>query len=244
MDFRIIQDKSTNHFNGRKGYKPDMIVSHITSGSFDGAVSWLKNPQSKASSHFVISRKGEIRQLVDLKDGAWCNGTSVSAGKSTYYGLSTLPQVRARKTNANYYTVSIEHEGREGIPFTEIQMEASIWLHKWIIKEIKRLYGVDIQIDREHIVGHYQINPRTKPNCPGRLFFWNKLMESLSGDTKVPSEAYTRLILLGKEVKSVVVKDSKSYVWLKGSKIMVPVRELFETLGLNVEWSKGKIEVK
>lgn len=239
-EFKIIKDFSPNHFDGRKGYKPDMIVSHITSGSFEGAVSWLKNPQSKASAHFVVSRKGEIRQLVDLKDGSWCNGTSISPSKSTFYGLSTLPQVRERKTNANYYTVSIEHEGREGVPFTDVQAEASIWLHKWIIKEVKRIYGVDIPIDRTHIVGHYQINPKTKPNCPGGLFFWGSLMSGL----EAKPATYNRLFVMGKECKGVVNKKGTTYVWLEESKMQVPVREFFETLGFAVDWKDGKVEVK
>lgn len=180
MSFKIKKDYSPNQMS-RRGWKPDMIVSHITSGNFSGAVSWLKNKQSQASSHFVISRKGEIVQLVDIEKASWCNGTAVSSGAKTYYGKANLEQVKSRKTNANYYTVTIEHEGFGGQPFTDIQIQASIWLQNYIRQEVKRIYGITIPIDRNHIVGHYQINPITKPNCPGNLFPFDRVIKGLNG---------------------------------------------------------------
>ncbi len=107
----ITHENSPNHWDGRRGWKPDMIVCHITDGSYSGAVSWLCNPQSQASAHFVVARDGRVTQLVDIRNGAWCNGTSVTAGHAYHYSTSTLPLVRSRGTNANRYTISIEHEG-------------------------------------------------------------------------------------------------------------------------------------
>ena len=40
----ITKKNSPNKYNGRNGWKPDMIVCHITEGSYNGAVSWLCNP--------------------------------------------------------------------------------------------------------------------------------------------------------------------------------------------------------
>lgn len=180
-EFKIIKKNSPNKMS-RKGWKPDMIVSHITEGSYAGAVSWLCNPKSGASAHFVVSKKGEITQLVDIREAAWCNGTSTDPKKNNHYSKSSLKIVRDRKTNANYYTISIEHEGfyKDGYgALTPEQLEATIWLHKYIIDEVKKIYGIDIPIDREHIVGHYQIDPIRKPNCPGKAFQWDKLIEGL-----------------------------------------------------------------
>lgn len=180
-EFKITKKNSPNKMS-RRGWKPDMIVNHITEGSYAGAVSWLCNPKSGASAHFVISRKGEITQLVDIREAAWANGTSTDPNKNNYYGKSSLKLVRDRKTNANYYTISIEHEGfyKDGYgALTPEQLEATIWLHKYIIDEVKKIYGIDIPIDREHIVGHYQIDPIRKPNCPGKAFQWDKLIEGL-----------------------------------------------------------------
>ena len=185
-EFKIIQKQSPNKMS-RQGHKPDMIVSHITEGSFDGAVTWLCNPASKASAHFVVARDGRITQLVDIKDAAWVNGTSVDISKDPkrHYSKSTLATVKNRKTNANYYTVGIEHEGfsKDGQgKLADTQLQATIWLHKHIIKEVKLIYGIDINLDRKAIVGHYQINPITKPNCPGRNFQWDTLINVLRED--------------------------------------------------------------
>lgn len=183
-EFKIIKKSSPNKMS-RNGWKPDMIVSHITEGSYAGAVSWLCNPKSGASAHFVVSKKGEITQLVDIREAAWCNGTSTDPKKNNHYSKSSLKIVRDRKTNANYYTISIEHEGfyNQGKgKLTPEQLEATIWLHKYIIDEVKKIYGIDIPIDREHIVGHYQIDPIRKPNCPGSAFQFDKIIQALRED--------------------------------------------------------------
>jgi N-acetyl-anhydromuramyl-L-alanine amidase AmpD len=183
-EFKIIKKNSPNKMS-RKGWKPDMIVSHITEGSYAGAVSWLCNSKSQASAHFVVSKKGEITQLVDIREAAWANGTSTDPNKNNYYGKSSLKLVRDRKTNANYYTISIEHEGfyKNGYgALTPKQLEASIWLHKHIIEEVKKIYGIEILLDRNHIVGHYQIDPIRKPNCPGRAFQFDEIIQALRED--------------------------------------------------------------
>lgn len=171
---------SPNHFNGRAGWKVDMICNHICEGTYSGSISWLCNTASGASSHFVVAKDGRICQLVDLTDGSWCNGTSTN-GSNLDYRKSTLGIVKSRATNANYYTFSIEHEGYSGQAMPEAQYQATLWLHRYLIAEAKRLYGVTIPIDREHIVGHYQINPITKPNCPGTGFPFDRLINDLKG---------------------------------------------------------------
>jgi len=180
-----IAQETTPNVMERFGWKPDMIVDHITEGSYLGAISWLQNPKSGASAHFVISRTGLITQLVDIRKAAWVNGTSLDPAENKYYGNSLLKIVRERKTNANFFSVGIEHEGiyaqTKGL-LSDAQLDASIWLHKYIITEIKRIYGTDIILDREHIVGHYQVDPIRKPNCPGQKFQWDVLLNALKGE--------------------------------------------------------------
>ena len=62
--------KSPNTMS-RYGWSPDMIVMHICEGSFAGSVSWLCNPASQASSHYVTGKNGELSQLVDLSLATW-----------------------------------------------------------------------------------------------------------------------------------------------------------------------------
>lgn len=178
---KIEQKASPNHFS-RSGWTPDMIVCHIAEGTYDGTIGWLCNPASQTSAHFVVGKDGRVAQLVPLEQAAWCNGTSTSANDKRYYGKSTLEAVRERKTNANYYTISIEHEGywKDGHgKLTAAQQEATVELIRHIRAEIKRLYGAEIPADRKHVVGHCEINPITKPCCPGECFPFEEIIRSL-----------------------------------------------------------------
>lgn len=180
MDIKEI--KSANKYKGRNGWVPDLIVCHITEGNFDGAVSWLCKESTEASSHFVVAKDGRVVQLVPLEDGSWCNGTSTNVSDKRYYGKSTLDVVKERKTNANYYTVTIEHEAfsKDGGALTDEQINATVELIKHIKNEIKRIYNTEIALDRSHIVGHYEINPITKPNCPGNKFPFDEIIKRLN----------------------------------------------------------------
>ncbi len=114
-------------------YNPDRphttrIVIHVTQGSFAGAVSWLKNPASNASAHYVIrSSDGYIVQLVREKDKAW----------------------HARCWNN--FTLGIEHEGYIEDPnrwFTQVMYLESA---KLVVNMVNRWA---IPVDSNHIIGH------------------------------------------------------------------------------------------
>ena len=175
----IQQHPSPNH-GSRYGWKPDRIVNHITAGSSAaGALAVLCDPAREVSAHFVVDKDGTVYQLVALDRAAWANGTSTTPSDSRYYGRSTLAAVRNRCTNANYYTISIEHVCVSGGELTAEQLAASIELHRYIIAEVNRLYGVTIPVSREYIVGHCEINPVTKPNCPGAQFPYDAILEGV-----------------------------------------------------------------
>ena len=175
----IVQHPSPN-YGSRNGWKPDMIVNHITAGSTAaGALATLCNPAREASAHFVVDKDGTVYQLVALDRAAWANGTSNAATDNRYYGRSKLAAVRDRRVNANLYTISIEHVCVSGGTLTTEQLAASIDLHRYIITEVKRLYGVTIPATREYIVGHSEINPKTKPDCPGERFPFDAILEGL-----------------------------------------------------------------
>ena len=64
---------------------PRYLVMHYTAGSsFRSSVSWLTNPDAKASAHVVIGRGGEIVQLARFDQKAW------HAGRSRWRGLVGL----------------------------------------------------------------------------------------------------------------------------------------------------------
>lgn len=168
MDIRWI---GSNYFGypdgtrGRNGYKPIAIVMHIAEGTLAGCDAWFNSPNNEGSStHYAVGKNGEIHQYVLEEDAAWGNGQVKQP---------TWPLLISG-VNPNLYTVSIEHEGFTGEPWTEAMFQADVWL----LKQIGQRWG--IAFDREHIIGHYQIDSVTRPNCPGSGLPWDRLIAALS----------------------------------------------------------------
>lgn len=173
---------SPNRNAGRSGWKPDIIVCHITEGDFPGSINWVTNPESKVSYHFMISRGGEVTQCVPIKDTAWANGTTTDGGNRDAQH-SLIHTVRERRVNANLYTVSIGFEGRHALMLGELTVEqitAAVALCIHIRKEITRLWGINIKFMHDSIIGHSDITPRHKPNCPGQRFPFYELLHQLN----------------------------------------------------------------
>lgn len=106
------------------------IVIHDTEGRFIGSIHALQNPHVDGSAHFVVSRAGQIVQLVPVTDVAWHSGNS----------------------SWNLHSIGIEHEGWAGKrAYTEPEYRASAELvaylaHRW-----------SIPVDRTHIIGHSEV---------------------------------------------------------------------------------------
>lgn len=147
-------------------HKPIAIVMHIMQGTLLGTDSHFNNPKVDASTHFGIGKDGTIHQYVSLEHGAWGNGRVQNGSWSI---LSQFPGV-----NPNLYTISIEHEGTHPEPgfyqFTDAQYDADIKLVAWICD----LYG--IPCDRDHVIGHYQIDSVDRPNCPGPTYDFDRVI--------------------------------------------------------------------
>ena len=78
---------SSPNYSSRGGSAIREAVIHTTEGNYSGAISWLRNPASQASAHYVVrSSDGQITQLVRESQKAW----------------------HAR--NHNPYSLGIEHE--------------------------------------------------------------------------------------------------------------------------------------
>ncbi|HEC62604.1 MAG TPA: 1,6-anhydro-N-acetylmuramyl-L-alanine amidase AmpD [bacterium] len=105
-----------------------------------------------ASAHFLISRGGEILQLVPLKFQAW------HAGPSTFKGIRSC----------NRFMVGIENIGKSGEPFTPFQYQANAKLCLWLMYT----YGFDVS----WITGHMDVAiPKGRKKDPGKDFRWDHL---------------------------------------------------------------------
>lgn len=181
-----IEQKSTAKQSGRGNYKPCLIVWHIADGTYNGTVTWEQNPASQVSSHFVLGKNGEITQLVPLDKAAWTQGV---------VNQPIHPYVKAHNgVNPNLYCVSIECEGKWSEThgaLTDKQLAAAAWLTCHIVEEIDRIYGIEIPIDREHMIGHCEINPVTRPHCPGEDFPFDRLIAMARGEDAEPVQDET-----------------------------------------------------
>jgi N-acetyl-anhydromuramyl-L-alanine amidase AmpD len=169
--------KGNQHTNSspRNGIVPFVIVNHISTGTMSSMDNWFTDPGNQVSSaHFGVARDGRIHQYVAVDRMAWANGIPQSQ-----FARATAQVVHDMNMNPNLYTVSIEHEGTNG-DLTEAQFQSSVWLHRHIRKIIRDTWQRDIPLDTYHVLGHYQINPVQKPDCPGPKFPWARLYQTLA----------------------------------------------------------------
>lgn len=143
---------TVNFARGRKGaYPPDCITIHVTQGSASAVRSWFNNPQAQVSSHYMVTRKGDIVQFVREEDTAWTNGR---------VDHPTAPIVLERiTTNPNNWTVSIECEGTGKEELTDPQRGSVLFLIKDIAARRR------IPLSRRHIIRHQEIY--SLKTCPG-----------------------------------------------------------------------------
>lgn len=147
----MIEQKYTPNFTaGRKGYKAELFVIHTMAGSLKGTDNWFANPISKVSAHFGVGNNGEKHQYVKTEDTAWANGIVNNPFFKLY-----KPNV-----NPNLYTISIETEGYD---LAVAPQTLKLAICELLIEEGKKW---DISLDRDHVIGHYQIDGIRKPNCP------------------------------------------------------------------------------
>lgn len=146
----VITQKPSPNFSIRNGQKPELIVIHIMAGSLKGTDSWFANPVSKVSAHYGVGFHGEIHQYVQEKNKAW------------HAGGVNAPNFKLFKNgvNPNEYTIGIECEGYDLKDAPQAQLTALAALVADICTRNS------ILIDRDHIIGHYQINSVSRPNCP------------------------------------------------------------------------------
>lgn len=110
----------------------------------------------RVSAHLLIRRTGEIIQFVPFIKRAW------HAGESSFQ----------EKTRCNDFSVGIELEGTDEIPYEAAQYQAL----GIVIPLLMRAYPA---ITRERIVGHEDIAPGRKTD-PGPAFDWTYLQGLLT----------------------------------------------------------------
>ena len=109
----------------------------------------------RVSAHFLIERDGTVTQFVSCRDRAWHAGISVFEGHEV----------------CNDFSLGIELEGTDDLPFTNAQYAALIDL-------TRQLLAAYPDITRQRICGHSDIAPGRKTD-PGPAFDWARFRSAL-----------------------------------------------------------------
>jgi AmpD protein len=164
----------TDHFDERPtGAGLELILIHNISlppGEFGGP--WIDRlftgtlprethpffatiPPGRVSTHLLLRRDGKFVQYVPFSNRAW------HAGRSSYRG----------REECNDYSVGIELEGTDDLPFEEIQ-------YVRLTEVVRALLAAYPSLSREHIAGHSDVAQGRKTD-PGAAFDWPRFRASL-----------------------------------------------------------------
>lgn len=103
----------------------------------------------RVAAHLLIKRDGSVIQFIPFNFRAW------HAGKSEFKGRS----------NCNDFSIGIELEGTDDIPYAEAQYQQLAAVSKVLLQTYPKIV-------RDNIVGHATIAPERKTD-PGRAFAWD-----------------------------------------------------------------------
>ena len=106
----------------------------------------------KVSAHFFVRRTGDVIQFVPCVKRAW------HAGESCWQGL----------TCCNDFSLGIELEGSDEVPFTDQQYDTLIQL----TKALRAVYPI------RGIAGHSDVAPIRKTD-PGPCFDWERYLSGI-----------------------------------------------------------------
>lgn len=167
------QSLSPNHNERPPGTIPTLLVIHNISlppGEFGGGFVedfFLNRLDSHAhpyfatiadlcvSSHCFIDRFGQATQFVPFHLRAW------HAGRSCFKG----------ENECNDFSIGIELEGADTIPYTDAQYAVLVELTVALIRQYPG-------ITTDRITGHSDIAPDRKTD-PGPSFDWNRYLDEL-----------------------------------------------------------------
>ena len=132
-------------------------IAQLFTNSLDPRVHpyFEKIHQLEVSAHLLIDRRGQLIQFVPFHKRAWHAGASEFAGR----------------TRCNDFSIGIELEGADHIPYTDLQYSALAEITGLLCKQ----YPL---ITTDTILGHSDIAPGRKTD-PGPAFDWQRYRQML-----------------------------------------------------------------
>ena len=191
-----ISYPSPNFEERPKGISPNMIILHYTDMmSAQEALTRLCDPTAKVSAHFLISKTGDLYQLVDLTKRAW------HAGLSSWKGIEDI--------NSQSIGIELDNLGHTFGPeaFPEPQIKTLLVL----LEELTKEYG----IAPHRILGHSDVAPLRKVD-PGTLFPWEHLADKGFGlwpSNRVPDQGPMSILEIQKTLYDIGYPCLQTGIW-------------------------------
>lgn len=173
VDYAGAVWKASPNKSSRAGTQISHIVIHTTQGTYAGSISWLINPDSNVSAHYIIrSSDGQITQMVREHDKAWHART------------------------ANSYSIGIEHEGwvDNANWYTEAMYQASANLSIDLCQRLsikcvdayqKQAHSSVVTLDFGVTVKGHQHYPDQSHTDPGINWDWQGYYEMINNGVSV-----------------------------------------------------------
>jgi N-acetyl-anhydromuramyl-L-alanine amidase AmpD len=207
---------SSNFSSGRNGQPVIAAVMHIAAGTMSAVFSTFNTQNGKTSAHFCIGKDGALEQYVSVNDTAFANGLAWKDGQ-WYNSRSKVVHPTwgdlIAQTNPNSYTVSIEHEGQPADTWTDEMYRMNTRLLVWLADQFGLAYSA-----HHTLIGHYEIDPVDKPNCPGP----NVEYERIAADASA--------IIAAKKLTWMPINEQAAlYRFAQANKLGYPQTDEFET---------------
>jgi len=158
-----------------------IVIIHTCESNYTSCWSWLVNPASQASAHYVVNEDGsEASQLVLERDRAWHIAALYDCT------LNRRHDCWLNGVQSNHFTVGVEHAGfasQDSFPASQIEASAAL------VCDITRDRG--IPRDWQHIVAHGQLQPadRTDPGPHWPWIAYVHRVQALCGEVVVDDSA-------------------------------------------------------
>src|SRR5881396_1191531 len=140
---------------------PHMVIIHTCESNYASCWSWLDNPASQVSAHYVVNEDGsEISQLVREQNRAWHIAALYDCT------LNRGHECWRNGVQTNHFTIGIEHAGfasQDSFPRAQLDHSAALVCDITKDRAIPR--------DWQHIVGHGQLQPADRTD-PGPHWPW------------------------------------------------------------------------
>lgn len=178
---------------------PRYLVFHYTAGkSAVSSVSWLTNPEAKASAHLVLARDGTITQLAPFNVKTWHAGIShwdgFSGLNSHSIGIEMDNAGPLKKVGDRYQAWFGTLYGENQVIYAKHRLDEEFrWWHAYTGVQLQRALDLARLLVRHYglkdVVGHEDIAPDRKRD-PGPAFPLEHIRAMVLGREEEERERY------------------------------------------------------